>query len=213
MLAVGNHYLYTYLYSDMTFDAAVLMMRAGIERFIKMPDADWELLVPMLTVVKLGKHELFAREGERANKVGFLLEGNMRHYYTRDGEEKTTYFYFENHFVSSYISCITGLPSELTIEALTDCRVLYFTYTDMKRLFDQSPVWERFGRLIAEYLAIGLEQRMVGLLMLSPEERYAELVSGNKQKIMERIPQHYIANYLGITPVSLSRIRNRVTRK
>jgi CRP-like cAMP-binding protein len=197
----------------MTFDAAILMLRTGIERFIKIPDADWELLVPMLNMVKLGKHELFAREGERANKVGFVLEGNMRHYYTRDGEEKTTYFYFENHFVSSYISCITGLPSELTIEALTDCRLLYFAYTDMKQLYDQSPVWERFGRLIAEYLAIGLEQRMVGLLMQSPEERYAELVSGNKQKIMERIPQHYIANYLGITPVSLSRIRNRMTRK
>lgn len=74
-------------------------------------------------------------------------------------------------------------------------------------------VWQKFGRLIAECLAIGLEERMVGLLMLSPEERYMELIKGNKKKIIERVPQHYIANYLGITPVSMSRIRNRVIKK
>lgn len=197
----------------MILEAATPLLRAGIERFLKVPDADWNLLVPALTLQKLAKHELFAREGERANKVGFVLEGNMRHYYVKDGVEHTTYFYFENHFVSSYISCISGQPSELTIEALTDCTLLVFNYTDLKKLFDLSPVWERFGRLIAEYLAIGLEQRMVSLLLLSPEERYKGLVAGNKQKIIERIPQHYIANYLGITPVSLSRIRNRVSRR
>jgi CRP-like cAMP-binding protein len=137
----------------------------------------------------------------------------MRHYYTRDGEEKTTYFYFENHLVSSYFSAITGKPSELTIEALTDSRLLTFPYAHLKSLYDQSPKWERFGRLLAEYVAMGLEERMAGLLMMSPEERYLQLLQGNKQKIIERIPQHYIANYLGITPVSLSRIRKRLGEK
>jgi hypothetical protein len=54
---------------------------------------------------------------------------------------------------------------------------------------------------------------MTGLLMLSPEERYLQLIEGNKTKIVERIPQHYISSYLGITPVSLSRIRNRIIKK
>ena len=53
---------------------------------------------------------------------------------------------------------------------------------------------------------------MTGLLLLSPEERYYELLQSNKAKIIERIPQHYIASYLGIAPVSLSRIRNRVSK-
>lgn len=196
----------------MTLDTATTLLRAGIERYLKIPDADWEMLLPSLSVDELAKHELYAEEGKRANKVGFVLAGNMRHYYTKDGEERTTYFYFENHFVSSYISCMTGQPSELTIEALTDCSIISFPYTALRALFDRSHTWERFGRLIAEYIAVGLEQRMVSLLLQSPEERYMELVSGNKQKIIERIPQHYIANYLGITPVSLSRIRNRVAR-
>jgi len=115
--------------------------------------------------------------------------------------------------MSSYVSCITGKPSQLSIEALTDCQLLVFTYETLQSLYRQSQHWERFGRLLAEYLSIGLEERMVGLLMLSPEERYHQLLESNKQKILERIPQHYIANYLGITPVSLSRIRNRIHKK
>jgi CRP-like cAMP-binding protein len=188
-------------------------LRNNIEKFIRLTEAEWQLLLPALEIRHLKKHELLAEEGKIANEVGFVLEGMMRHFYIKDGEEKTTYFYFENHFVTSYISCITGQASQLTIEALSDCRLIVFPYQKLKELFDKSITWQKFGRLIAEYLAIGLEERMVGLLMLSPEERYLQLVEGNKKKIIERVPQHYIANYLGITPVSMSRIRNRVSKK
>ena len=188
-------------------------LRSAIEKFIKLTDDEWGMLAPYLTTKELKKHGSFAQEGRVANEIGFVLEGALRHYYTKDGEEKTTYFYFEGHFVSAYISCITRKPSLLTIEALSDCTLVVFPYTIMEAMFEASPTWQKFGRLIAEYLAIGLEDRMVGLLMQSPEERYLTLLQGNKQKILERIPQRYIANYLGITPVSMSRIRNRVTKK
>jgi CRP-like cAMP-binding protein len=188
---------------------SILQLRQQMQRFVTFKDEEWDLLVPHLQEKTLKKGQLFAAEGKQAKDIGFILQGNMRQYYTRDGEEKTTYFYFENHLVSSYLSCITGKPSELTIEALTEVHLLVFTYDVLKSLYQQSAAWERFGRMIAEYIAIGLEERMVGLLMLSPEERYHQLLTSNKQKILERIPQHYIANYLGITPVSLSRIRGR----
>lgn len=187
-------------------------LRAAIERFVKMPEVDWQLLQPYLMERHLKKSSLFAIEGKMNYDIGFLLEGNMRHYYTKDGEEKTTYFYFENHFVAAYIDCLTGQPSRLSIQALTDCQLLVFSYKTLLELFAKSQAWNTFGRRLAEYLAIGLEERMVGLLLQSPEERYLELLQSNKQKIIERIPQHYIASYLGITPVSLSRIRNRATK-
>ena len=107
-------------------------LRQLIERFVKLTDDDWNLLTPHLQQKELRKQELFATEGKVARKVGFVLEGNMRHYYTRDGEEKTTYFYFENSFVAAYISCITGQPSLLNIEALTECRLLVFPYKILK---------------------------------------------------------------------------------
>ena len=197
----------------MADNEAINLFRQNIQRFVSFSDEDWNLIVPHLTEKELKKNQLFAQEGKKAKDIAFVLEGNLRQFYSKDGEEKTTYFYFENHLMSSYMSCITGQPSQLSIEALTGSRLLVFTYPVLQLLYNKSQQWEKFGRLIAEYIAIGLEERMVGLLMLSPEERYNQLLQSNKQKILERIPQHYIANYLGITPVSLSRIRNRQLKK
>lgn len=188
-------------------------LRNSIERFVELTDKEWSLLERHLKIRQLKKHELLAENGKISNELGFVLEGMLRHYYIKDGEEKTTYFYFENHLVGAYISCITKQPSLLTIQALSDCELIVFPYTVLEDLMEKNMAWQKFGRLLAEYLALGLEERMVGLLMLSPEERYLNLIKGNKIKIIERIPQHYIANYLGLTPVSLSRIRARVMKK
>jgi CRP-like cAMP-binding protein len=177
-----------------------------------MSDEDWELLAPYISEKSLKKGTIFAPEGKVGKELGMILEGTMRHYYTRDGEERTTYFYFDKDLTGPYLSCLTGKPSQMSFEALTDVQMLVFPYTKLKEAFDQSKQWERFGRLLAEWALNGVEERMAGLLMLGPEERYLQLLASNKQKILERIPQHLIANYLGITPVSLSRIRNRVTK-
>lgn len=187
-----------------------LSLRRQVEMLSPMPDEHWAMLEPFLEVRTIPKHGYMLTEGKLAREVGMILEGTMRHYYTRDGVEKTTYFYFEQALVGGYISCITGKPSQLTIQALTDTRLVVFPYAALRDLFEVSIYWERFGRKLAEWALLGLEDRMVGLLTSSPEERYTELMNSNKHKILERIPQHLIANYLGITPVSLSRIRNRI---
>src|ERR1700744_5127009 len=163
------------------------LLRNNIEKFVKLTDADWQMLLPYLEIKKIKKHNFFAEEGKVANEGALVINGMMRHFYTKDGEEKTTYFYFENHLVASYFSCITNQPSLLTIEALSDCELIVFPYSKLKELYEKSIAWQKFGRLLAEYAAMGLEERMVGLLMLSPEERYIDLIKGNKTKIIERI--------------------------
>ena len=188
------------------------LLRTHIEAFVIMPDDDWELLLPHLTLNTLRKNQFFIQEGKTESRVGFVIDGMLRQYYTKDGEEKTTYFFFENHLMTSYVSCITGKPSLVSIEALSHVVYLSFPYKTLQELFNKSMAWQKFGRLIAEYLGIGLEERMVSLLLQSPEERYVDLLNSNKKKIIERIPQHYIANYLGITAVSMSRIRNRILK-
>ncbi len=189
------------------------LFRAAIEKFVKLPDADWEALLPYIEAKSLNRHGLFAEEGKRAYDIGFVLSGNFRQYYTKDGEDKTTYFYFAADLVSSYFSCLTAQPSLITIQALSGAQYLSFPYSVLVNLYEVSTAWQTFGRRIAEYIAIGLEERMVSLLLLSPEERYTALLTGPKKKIIEQIPQQYIANYLGITPVSMSRIRARITSK
>ncbi len=196
----------------MTTDS-FLILRQQIERFTPLTDIEWAMLTPHLSVRTIKKHQLFVEEGKQAHEVALVLEGSFRQFYTNDGEEKTTYFYFEGHLMSGYMSCMTHTPSRLTIEALSNARYVVFPYTVLTDLFDRSITWQKFGRMIAEYIAIGLEDRMVSLLTQSPEERYMALLESNKKKILDRIPQQYIANYLGITPVSLSRIRNRIMRR
>jgi hypothetical protein len=71
------------------------------------------------------------------------------------------------------------------------------------------PKMERFGRLVAEYLICCYEERVVSFVTQKPEERYRQLLL-KQPDLLQRIPQHYVANYLGITPVSLSRIRKRI---
>lgn len=192
---------------------AALRLRHQIERFVPLTDDEWALLKPHLVVTTLKKHDLFARAGSVSTEVAFVLDGMLRQFYTREGEERTTYFFFDNQFLSAYISCLTGKPAQITIEALSETTYISFPYARLSALFDQCMAWQKFGRLIAEYLAVGLEERMVGLLLLTPEERYLDLLTGSRKEILQRVPQHYIASYLGITPVSMSRIRNRVSRK
>lgn len=197
---------------DTDLQQASSLLRKHIEAFVQLPDDDWELLLPHLSLDTLKKNQFFIQEGKKENRVGYVIDGMLRQFYTKDGEEKTTYFFFENHLVASYVSCITGKPSLVSIEALSRVVYLSFPYKILQELYEQSMSWQKFGRLIAEYLGIGLEERMVSLLLQSPEERYIDLLNSNKKKIIERIPQHYIANYLGITAVSMSRIRNRIVK-
>lgn len=189
-------------------------LRAYLHRFIpSLSDAAWTPLEAALRPCHLARGAHFVEAGQRRPEVGLLLHGACRLYYPRpDGEERTTYFFFENHLLADYPGCLTGQASQLSIQALTDCELLVFDYAVLRRLYDEWPVYERFGRLLAEYHLLGTDARLVEQLTLSPEARYRALLSSGKTKIMERIPQHLVANYLGITPVSLSRIRARVAR-
>jgi CRP-like cAMP-binding protein len=189
-------------------------LRAYLHRFVPMlTDADWQPLAEALRPCHLGRGEHFAKAGEHAPRLALLLRGACRLYYSRpDGEERTTYFFFENHLLADYPGCLTGQPSQFSIQALTDTELVVFDYAVLRRLYDERPVYERFGRLVAEYHLLGTDARLVEQLLLSPEERYRALLTSGKTKILERIPQHLVANYLGVTPVSLSRIRGRVAR-
>jgi len=185
-----------------------------LHRFVPtLTEADWELLAAAVRPRRLARGQQFVQAGDYRPELALVLHGTCRLYYPRpDGEERTTYFFFENHLLADYPGCLTGRPSQFSIQALTDTELVVFDYAVLRRLYDERPVYERFGRLVAEYHLLGTDARLTEQLLLSPEERYRALLASGKTKILERIPQHLVANYLGITPVSLSRIRGRVGR-
>lgn len=189
-------------------------LHAYLHRFVpQLTEADWQPLAAALRVRHLARGEHFVQAGEHRPELALLLTGSCRLYYPRpDGEELTTYFFFENHLLADYAGCLTGQPSQLSIQALEATELVVFDYAVLRRLYDERPVYERFGRVLAEYHMLGTDARLVEHLLLSPEARYRALLASGKTKILTRVPQHLVANYLGITPVSLSRIRARVAR-
>ncbi|MBO0938470.1 Crp/Fnr family transcriptional regulator [Fibrella sp. HMF5335] len=185
--------------------------RQFLTRFVDLTDPEWQALEKHLTSKTMPKKGFLIQQGQTATEINFLLSGSCRLFYERDGNEKTTYFFFENNLVGDYLGCLTNQPSTLSIQALEDCKLICFRYEVLTALYQQFPAYQLFGRKLAEYLFMGLDIRLAELLTLSPEERYLKFIgTPAKRKIMERIPQQYIASYLGVTPVSLSRIRRRI---
>ena len=126
------------------------LLQHQINAFSTITENDWGMLVPFLEIKQLRKGDTFIQEGKKASEIGLVIEGMLRQYYTRDGEEKTTYFFFENHFISSYVSCVTGRPSLVTIEALNSVTYLCFPYKAVQDLYDRSMAWQKnsVGRLL-----------------------------------------------------------------
>lgn len=88
--------------------------------------------------------------------------------------------------------------------------MLDLSYDQLQKLYKTHPIFQIFGRLIAEYLFIFISQRTTSLLLLTPEQRYQKLISNNSA-LLQRIPQYMLASYVGVTPEHLSRIRRKMS--
>ncbi len=196
----------------MDTSAALQIFRDQLKQYVEFNEAEWILFTQHLGFSNLKKKQNFAQDGKVCDRVGFILKGSVRYFNIKDGQEITGYFSFENEFLSSYKSYLTGLPGRVYIQALEDTRLITFTREDMDQMLANPMLaykMERFGRLIAEHYLICYEDRVTAFVTQTPEERYIELLSSGGDTL-QRMPQHYVANYLGITPVSLSRIRKRI---
>lgn len=191
---------------------ALVTFRKALEKFIEFNEAEWIVFTQHLTFSTLKKKQYFAEYDKVCDKVAFIVTGSVRYFHMKDGMDITGYFSFENELVSSYKSYLTRQPSLTYIQALEDTRLINISRTDMEQMLNNPLLaykMERFGRLVAEYYLCCYEDRVASFITQSPEERYLQLLSTGKE-ILQRMPQHYIANFLGITPVSLSRIRRRL---
>ncbi|PTS93461.1 Crp/Fnr family transcriptional regulator [Pedobacter sp. HMWF019] len=191
---------------------ALSVFRKALEKFVYFNEEEWALFIQHLSASTFKKKDHFAYEGEICNYIGFILSGSVRYYHMKDGEDITGYFSFEGEFVSSYKSFLTQEKGTGYIQALEPSTLLLIAYNDMQKMLNHSLLaykMEHFGRLVAEHYICCYEERISSFITQSPEERYLNMMLKDRA-ILLRVPQHYIANFLGITPVSLSRIRKRL---
>lgn len=185
--------------------------RTGIAPFVTFNETEWEIFTQYLSFSTLSKKEHFAVEGKVCDYMAFITRGAVRYYHIKDGQEITGYFSFENELMSAYKSFVKRTPSTNYIQALEETELVLISYNNLQQMLNHPLLalkMERFGRLIAEYYICCYEDRVTAFITQSPEERYTALEKTGRD-IFQRVPQHFIANFLGITPVSLSRIRKR----
>lgn len=190
-------------------------MRNYIENIIgyKLSDSDWNLLAGIVEVSELPKGHHLVKEGQRCNYIWFLKKGAVRFFENIHGACRTTHFFVAPSMFTVYHSLITGSPSELDIEATSDLIIEALPYDQLKKLYIQSHALERVGRIMAEYQFISEMNRRRMLLNMDALERY-EYLEANQPEVFQQFQLKDIATYLGITPVSLSRLRKyRLDRK
>lgn len=183
-----------------------------VNRFIPTDENLFDIIISNFEYKKVARKELLLEAGKTADKIFFLPEGFARFFHTKkDGIEVTSDFYFAPGFITSFTSLIEQKPSIVNIQAMVKMDVLFIKYKNLMSLYEKEHKVERLGRLLAEQVFIASEKHLLSFLNDTPQDRYSWLMKEYPEYV-KNIPLHFLASYLGITPESLSRIRNRFTK-
>lgn len=183
--------------------------REYIGRMVDLDERELEVLESHFIFRQVPRKFKLVNEDQVSDELYFIVKGLVRLYYTKDTEEITAFIFRENLFCSSYDSFLRRTPSIQTLETLEDCDLLVITKDKMDTLYDVLPKFNILARKVAEQRFINAQMILSSFILESPEERYRRFEANNKDLFL-RVPHHHIASFLGITPVSLSRIRKRI---
>lgn len=181
-----------------------------IKSITKIPKKQEEKFIALLSEKGVLKSDTFVRAGEYPKTIGFVKEGLFRYFYTNnEGVEFTKGFFVENSIISSYSAILENRGSYFTIEALEDSVIEQVSYEKFNALFSEHPCWNEFLLPVIQKGYIVKEEREREFLLYDAEHRYRAFLK-KYPGLDQRIKKHIIASYLGITPESLSRIRNKM---
>jgi len=182
------------------------------KQYIDLSEEELEFLKNNLVTRSVSKNHVLLKESEISTEFYFIDQGCIRLFYNSNEEEKTAYFYTENMFVSSYQSFTKQIPATHNIAAIEDSKLIVFNLESVVKFTSYSPKFEFLARVIMEEELATYQQIISSFITQNAEERYQNFVKENP-KLIQRIPQHQIATFLGVTSETLSRIRNRISKK
>lgn len=183
-----------------------MTIRESILRIYPLPEASLQLLMGLLEPVQLRKGHVLLHADKIEKEVYFIEKGIARAYAEREDSEVTFWFGQEGDIVISMRSYIDQQPGYESIELLEDC-ILYRVHSNtLQQLFETDIAMANWGRRFAEKELIKTEERLISRQFRTATERYQELLL-QQPGLLQRVSLGHIASYLGITQVSLSRIR------
>ncbi len=187
--------------------------RDRLSKLLPLEQEDFERFYGRVLFKEIPAGTILLSEGETATKIYLVVRGCLRGYFIKEnGREITSQFFIENQMVSSFESVMTKKPSRMYIDAIEDSTIGIISFRELERLIAGTPsARDHFDKFLMTRLIFYMNQH-ASFILDSPEKRYRNLMRENPE-LVSRVPQQYIASYLGITPVSLSRIRARIKKK
>jgi len=176
------------------------------KKFNRLSKEAEKAIAEISSIVTIKKNKDLQPIGHTCKTIYFIKKGVARIYYFKDGIDITERFFFENNIIARVESLFTGKPSRKAIQILEDAEIIAINSTQLFKLYDTYPEIERLFRKIFESAYVETVNRIEGMQFHSAEERYYALLT-EAPNVLMRVPLKHVASYLGITQVSLSRIR------
>ncbi|MGX7666667.1 Crp/Fnr family transcriptional regulator [Flavobacterium pedocola] len=182
-----------------------------ISKYVSLTEEEKNAILSLDLFRSVKKGTTLLKEGQTSKDSYFVLKGCIRTYYIIDGEEKTTAFYTEMDALTPHC-VINKAPSEYFISCVEDS-ILTVSNSEMEaEINSKFPKFETLCRILSEELLAKQQIDFDAFKTSSPEQRYLNLLQ-SRPDLVQRVPQHQLASYLGIKPQSLSRLRARILEK
>ncbi len=182
-----------------------------ISKYISLTEEEKNAILSLDLFRSVKKGTILLKEGQNTLDNYFVLKGCIRVYYIIDGEEKTTAFYTELDALTPHCA-ITNTPSDYFISCIEDSILLVSNADMAEEINSKFPKFEIMCRILSEELLAKQQINFDEFKISSPEQRYLNLLQ-KRPDLIQRVPQHQLASYLGIKPQSLSRLRARILEK
>jgi CRP-like cAMP-binding protein len=183
-----------------------------ISRFLELTDEEAKAFAECIPIRSFKKGHILLKEGQISRDSYFVIDGCVRKYYIIDGEERTTEFYVEDESIASLQSYKNKTPANHYFECVEDSRLAVLNNEKEQELFKRVPKYETLCRMSIESDFGEQQEALAKFITSSPEARYRNLLE-TRPDLIQRVPQYHLASYLGVKPESLSRIRNRLSKK
>ena len=180
---------------------------------VNLSEEEEEVIKQYFTPKKLRKKQYLLQEGDVCKHIAFIEKGALKAYVVDDaGAESIIQFALEGWVISDLYSFLTGEPATYNIDALENAELVLISKSAHEELLKKIPKYETYIRLQITGAYIALQKRLTSIISLPLEERYKNFLA-LYPNIAQRVPQHMIASYMGLTPETLSRVRSRMASR